>query len=216
MDTCMDGWQTCRLSWAIGPDLFVHSETMWDTCHDNWSLAWYLSCVLTYEAPEAHGGIFRHLPLSSEYSVSLMRVCILYKHCGLSGTPLGRSIEGGSLQFDLFPSCLQTCFENFPLTQTVSCWETHEWQRRRMLSPSLCFGTVAKWGAVKVQTQALPHKHSEVFQGLWLESPALLCLFGLVPLPVIAYLWNLPKLFYIPIYTRAIAVCSYKGQCVQM
>lgn len=44
---------------------------------------------------KALGGIFRHLPLSPEYSVSPMHVCVLYKHCGLGGTPLERSVEGG-------------------------------------------------------------------------------------------------------------------------
>lgn len=71
MDTCMDGWQPCRLYWAIGPDLFVRSETMWDTCHVNWS--WddvYLWCWLMRPGEE----FFRHLPLSSEYSVSLKHV----------------------------------------------------------------------------------------------------------------------------------------------
>lgn len=69
---------------------------------------------------------------------------------------------------------------------------------------------------MKVQTLALPQTHSEDFQGLWLENPALLCLFGLVLLPVIAYLWNLPKLFNILIYTGAVVVCFSKGQCVHM
>lgn len=61
----MDGWQTCRLYWAIRADLFVHCETMWDTCHDNWSWAWYLSCVLTYEseALESLGRNFSSLAL---------------------------------------------------------------------------------------------------------------------------------------------------------
>lgn len=48
---------------------------------------------------------------------------------------------------------------------------------------------------VEVQWKSNLPLHCEDFQGLWLENPALLCLFGPVPLPVIAYLWNLPKLF---------------------
>lgn len=60
----------------------------------------YLVCwLMSPKRLKAQGGIFRHLPLSSEYSVSLMHVCVLYKHCGL--TQLGRSVEGGFSPFGL-------------------------------------------------------------------------------------------------------------------
>lgn len=48
----------------------------------------------------------------------------------------------------------------------------------------------------------------------WKTQPCSACL-GWSLLPVIAYLRNLPKLFNIPIYTGPVAVCMYKGQCVQ-
>lgn len=166
-------------------------------------LVCWLSCL---KRLKAQGGIFRHLPLSSEYSVSLTHVCVLYKHRGLGGTPAGRYCEGGYPQFSLF--------SEISLTQSLSDLNAVT-QVQLAATLSLLSGVLSKRGAVKVQTPHRPHKLSEDIQGLWLESPALLCLFGLVPLPVIAYLWNLPKLFYIPIYARAIAVCSYKGQCVQ-
>lgn len=63
----------------------------------------YLVCwLMSLNHLNTLGGIFRHLPLSSEYSVSPMHVCVLYKHCGLRRTRPGRSVEGGSLQFGLF------------------------------------------------------------------------------------------------------------------
>lgn len=68
---------------------------------------------------KAQGGIFRHLPLSSEYSVSLMHVCLLYKHCGFSGTALERSEEGGFPHFGLLGFFSQASFGGFVLTQTA-------------------------------------------------------------------------------------------------
>lgn len=82
----------------------------------------YLVCwLMSLNHLNTLGGIFHHLPLSSEYSVSPMHVCVLYKHCGLSRTRPGRSVEGGSLQFGLF------LFLKKPVLWTV-CWPKHNWQ----------------------------------------------------------------------------------------
>lgn len=96
---------------------------------------------------------------------------------------MGRSGKGGFPQFDLFLV--------FILVQTLN----RPWLP---VFPVVWFGGCNEMRCSESPTPALPNKHSENFQGLWLESPALLCLFGLVPLTVIAYLWNSPKLFLYP------------------
>lgn len=81
----------------------------------------YLVCwLMSLNRLKALGGIFRHLPLSSEYSVSPTHVCVLYKHCGLSGTPVERSVEGGYLLFGLFLSSFKASFGKCIFTQTCS------------------------------------------------------------------------------------------------
>lgn len=106
MDTCMDGWQSCRLCWAITADLFVRS---WDNVGQlPWRLELGLIFILrvdlwvwtAWKAPR--GNFFCHLPLSSEYSVFSECMCaFLYKHCRFSGTALGRSAVGDMCSFFL-------------------------------------------------------------------------------------------------------------------
>lgn len=159
----------------------------------------YLVCWLT-TLKSTVWGIFPHSHMSSEYSVSPMHVWVSGE---MPWNAIGQ-VTGWWMQSQFLETCLDT---------KCTCF----WKKTcSLLSLFWYFVMLRQWWAVKVQTPVLPQKHGEDFQGLWQENPALFCLFGLVPLPVIAYLWNLPKLFNILIYTVAVAVCSYKGQCVQM
>lgn len=87
----------------------------------------YLVCwLMSPKCLKAQGGIFRHLPLSWEYSVSLMHVCVLYKHRGLSWTPVEKSVVGGFSRFGLFVEVFVRQVLDFslekPMEKGVACF----------------------------------------------------------------------------------------------